>query len=459
MLGQSYKQINFLRSEYVSNRFMNFESFGKNLCIFDKRKIKMLFDNVIIQQTSNKCTDNFWTKLANAYANQIDAIQHAHHIVNDATYCDWSDLKYIPTIGLLVTKLSNIHEQFDNDIIQAELAIAATFETFLITAYNKSWLAFYTQYNIEHLTDLPNTLKTDMFCKFMCAMSDALAMYSHTSKFNEYASVFLRQTMNIMFSFQDNVEFFNTDTEYGTTLHLSHHRNSKKLKITKHNCHALRCYKHHKTTYKYCNERNFTERVLSTLSSTLSSTILTIHNQFSVFDDFDSLIELTLLNLHVKLIDYIDSFDIAKFKLKRLNRQFQIINYKQTHFRHFENVLLCKFIGKSRKHKFVHAYLHDDFIYFEHLFAMDIYPHAYSEFIAEHDTWQKVEKLSFFNDNYDNLSDFAQFKFDDMLHQSYGLVHILRSDITYCVQHQIQIPAKTLKKLHKFEKQFYRHFI
>lgn len=429
---------------------MNFESFGKNLCIFNKRKIKLLFDNVIIQQYSNKCTDNFWTKLANAYANQIDAIQHAHHLVND-NYCDWLDLEYIPTIGLLVTRLSNIHEQLDETTIQSELDIAKSFELFLMTTYNKSWLKFYEYYNIEHLTDLPNTLKIDMLCKFMCAMSDALAMYSHATYFNEYESVFLRQTMNIMFSFQDNVEFFNTDTEYGTTLHVSHHRNSKKLKITKHNCHALRCYKQHKTTYRYCNERNFIGRVLSSLSSTN----LTIHNQFVVSEFSNSLIELTLTNLHVKLIDYIDNFDIAKFKFRRLNRQFQIINYKQTHFRHFENVLLCKFIGKSRKHQFVQSIRCIDFDYFEQLFAKDTYPHAYSEFIAEHDTWQKVEQLSFFNDD---LSEFAQFKFDDILHQSYGLVHMFRLDIAYYIKHNMKVPTKTLKKLHTFEKQFYKRF-
>lgn len=450
MLGQSYKQINFLRSEYISNRFINFESFGKNLCIFNKPKIKKLFDNVIVQQSNNKCTDNFWTMLANAYANQIDAIQYKIFAKQQSTYKDWLDYSYMPTIGLLVTRLSNLNDKFNDIDIQNELDIAKAFELFLLTTYNKSWLAFYEQYDIKHLTNLPGTLTVDMFCKFMCALSDALAMFSKLTTFNEYEAVFLRQTMNIMFSFQDNVELFKTDTDYGTTLHVSHHQSSKKLKITLHNCHTIRCYKQHKTTYKYCNERNFAERLLST--------ILTFHNQFNVFDDLDSLIELTLTNLHVKLIDYIDNFDIAKFKFRRLNRQFHIINYKQTHFRHFENVLLCRYIGKSRKHAFVQSNSNYDFAYFEQLFANAPYPNAYKNFIAEHDTWLKLSNMSMFNDTYEDSEDFANFKFTDSIHQSYTLVHMFRTDIAYCVMNHKTIASKTFKQLHKFEKQFYKKF-
>ena len=447
----SYKQINFVRSEYIDSKFMNFDKFGKSVqeCFNANNLSNLVKDKLLVQQSkSNLQSDNssvhssvhsnvhsnihnnkqnnvtdYWQTLANAYNVQIHEIQckHLHYDADldmegyDAiTFDTCIHIPYMPTIGLLITKLSNIHEQFDDTTIQQELEIAKAYELFLNTVYNQTWLNFYAQNFNDNfaLYAGPNQLRLDMFCKFICAISDVIEMITGNLQLNEYENIFIKRTANILASFDDNVELCVTANNKHTRL--VHHRNRNYCHLIVHKFHAYGGYKRHSSLTIACNAHDWQIMMLRFIFTTRRQTHI-------------SYLDCIITNLHAKLINYATNFDEAKFKLKRLNRACQIINYKQCHFRTFEHIKQNLRIGKSNKRQFISSAVNNDtyrhFDLFERLFAKpQIILHSYEQFKIEHSKYATLIRACINNkDDFDSLDDIDDYCKSKGLYYNFAL--------------------------------------
>ena len=463
----SYKQINFIESKYIDSKLMDFSKFGNFVHKYFNDEIvsSIIKDRLLVQQnTANLHYVNdiklkptaYWQKLAYAYSEQIKEIQlkHLHYDATlDAYGYDFSFLSfnicdyipYVPTIGLLVTKLSNVHEQFDEETIRHELEIAKAYELFLNTVYNKSWQTFY-EYGLDsrfYLHESPNCLRIDMFCKFICAISDAIESTMGCLRLNEYENIFIKQTLNVLASFDDNVEICSSFN--GVHIRLVHHRACNYYSIIMHKCHKYGGYKKHHTIRCACNSRNWHKTLIAFMFNVKCKT--TANDVESALTDLHDTV---LSNLHVKLVNYKSNFDEAKFKLKRLNRQCQIINYKQTHFRTFENVKSNLRLGKSNKQDFISTAVNDDsYIYFsifEQLFARpQTILHSYENFKIEHSRYTVLLKDCIkHQDEFDNINDINEYCRTKGIHYDFAL-HATYIDMLNKSQSQSKYKSSLIK--------------
>lgn len=375
MQGQSYKQINFLRSEYVTSKLstgvtlMDFSKLGNNIDMFiyqlSKQDDKFLvseYRNIIPQSYKGLQFDNFYEyfeSLRRALQRQLldMSFVHVHNL-----YELFGDDKYINmykslSIGLLLTPLSTIHRSFTAQDYIEYIEEAKLYELFLKTAYSNKWYKMtqalkadicleYDKYYQCHIYD-------DVWYMYLTALSD---LFNMDCRIDVYSRRFLLSMIQIIFDTRDNFELYLTNGPESMTCHVTYNASVGKLHTTMSGNPLYGTYRKHnskKTTkidndwlddLPYIDDSIDDEMGINDIKLDSNFNISTFKKvqTHTVFHTVKQIIEsqqlnciLLLTNLHCKLLDASSTLDLHLHRFKRLTRHVQVINHKQLHVKHY----------------------------------------------------------------------------------------------------------------------------
>lgn len=383
MIGQSYKQINFLRSEYVTSKLptgvslMDFSKLGKNIDLF-MYQFNQFEQDLLVSEYSNNIPhhykglqfDNlseYFDVLKCEFKKQLHEMQQFHEQRIYELFEDndkYLNLYKSLSIGLLLTPLSTIYRNFTHSEYIEYIEEAALLQLWLRTAYGSKYIKLVNALNL----DLDLQSNDDMWYMYFTALTDLFTM---SYDIDMYSRRFLIAMSQLIFDSRDNFELYLTNGPESMTTHITYSPVTSKLHITKSGHPLYGTYRTHKQkrmskvdndwlnelptydddsdesepeletdNYSFAeNFNNYYYKVVKSQTLFYTVTQLLKSNSLSAY--------LLLSNLHCKMLNACSANDLNMYRFKRLTRRMQVINYKNLQVRHYNK--LTKYLTLSHK--------------------------------------------------------------------------------------------------------------
>lgn len=384
MLGQSYKQINFLRSEYVTSKLptgvslMDFSKLGKNIDLFIYQFNQFEQDLLVSEYITNiphhykglqfDNLSEYFDVLKCGFKKQLHEMKQFHEPRIYELFEDndkYLNLYKSLSIGLLLTPLSTIYRNFTRSEYIEYIEEAALLQLWLRTAYGNKYIKLVNALNL----DLDLQSNDDMWYMYFTALTDLFTMLYDIDM---YSRRFLIAMSQLIFDSRDNFELYLTNGPESMTTHITYSPATSKLHITKSGHPLYGTYRTHKqkrmskeddsylddlpvydadsdesesaletdsTIFDADSFNNYYHKVVKPQNLFYTVTQLLKSNSLSAY--------LLLSNLHCKMLNACSTDDLNMYRFKRLTRCVQVINYKNLQVRHYNK--LTKYLTLSHK--------------------------------------------------------------------------------------------------------------
>lgn len=384
MLGQSYKQINFLRSEYVTSKLptgvslMNFSKLGKNIDLFIYQFNQFEQDLLVSKYITNiphhykglqfDNLSEYFDVLKCGFKKQLHEMLQFHEQRIYELFEDndkYLNLYKSLSVGLLLTPLSTIYRNFTHSEYIEYIEEAALLQLWLRTAYGNKYIKLVNALNL----DLDLQSNDDMWYMYFTALTDLFTMSYDIDIYNRR---FLIAMSQLIFDSRDNFELYLTNGPESMTTHVTYSPTTSKLHITKSGHPLYGTYRTHKQKHRSKENDNYlddlpvydadsdeSESELETDSTIFDADsfnnchfkVVKLQNLFYTVTQLlksNSLSAYLLLsNLHCKMLNACSTDDLNMYRFKRLTRRVQVINYKNLQVRHYNK--LTKYLTLSHK--------------------------------------------------------------------------------------------------------------
>ena len=409
MVGQSYKQINFLRSEYVTSKLptgvtlMDFSKLGNNIDMFiyqlsnqDDKFLVSEYRNIIPHSYKGLQFDNFseyFATLKVALQRQLNDMYkvHAKNLYDLFDDDKYHNMYKSLSIGLLLTPLSSINRNFTTQDYIEFIEEAKLYELFLKTAYSNKWYKMVQALKADIHLDYDNfdicKLYDDVWYMYLTALSD---LFNMDANIDAYSRRFLLSMIQIIFDTRDNFELYLTNGPESMTCHVTYNANVGKLHTTMSGNPLYGTYRKHnsKKTHTTYDDDDWLDDIpyiddidteiaepniasnfnISTFKRCYSHTVFHTISQILKSQQLNCILLLT--NLHCKLLDASSTLDLHLYRFKRLTRHVQVINHKQLHVKHYTKLTkhLTQSCHKHYKWAIINESQHQMFRQFESTF-------------------------------------------------------------------------------------------
>lgn len=384
MLGQSYKQINFLRSEYVTSKLptgvslMDFSKLGKNIDLFIYQFNQFEQDLLVSEYITNiphhykglqfDNLSEYFDVLKCGFKKQLHEMLQFHEQRIYELFEDndkYLNLYKSLSVGLLLTPLSTIYRNFTRSEYIEYIEEAALLQLWLRTAYGNKYIKLVNALNL----DLDLQSNDDMWYMYFTALTDLFTMSYDIDIYNRR---FLIAMSQLIFDSRDNFELYLTNGPESMTTHITYSPATSKLHITKSGHPLYGTYRTHKQKHRskeddsylddlpvYDAESDESESELETDSTifdanSFNNCHLKVVKSQNLFYTVTQLLKsnslsayLLLSNLHCKMLNACSTDDLNMYRFKRLTRRVQVINYKNLQIRHYNK--LTKYLTLSHK--------------------------------------------------------------------------------------------------------------
>lgn len=384
MIGQSYKQINFLRSEYVTSKLptgvslMDFSKLGKNIDLFIYQ-FNQFEQDLLVSEYSNNIPhhykglqfDNlseYFDVLKCGFKKQLHEMKQFHEPRIYELFEDndkYLNLYKSLSVGLLLTPLSTIYRSFTRSEYIEYIEEAALLQLWLRTAYGNKYIKLVNALNL----DLDLQSNDDMWYMYFTALTDLFTMSYDIDMYNRR---FLIAMSQLIFDSRDNFELYLTNGPESMTTHITYSPATSKLHITKSGHPLYGTYRTHKQKRMskeddsylddlpvYDADSDKSESELETDSTIFDADSFNnchckVVKPQNLFYTVTQLLKsnnlsayLLLSNLHCKMLNSCSTDDLNMYRFKRLTRRVQVVNYKNLQVRHYNK--LTKYLTLSHK--------------------------------------------------------------------------------------------------------------
>lgn len=387
MLGQSYKQINFLRYEYVTSKLptgvslMDFSKLGKNIDLFIYQFNQFEQDLLVSEYITNiphhykglqfDNLSEYFDVLKCGFKKQLHEMLQFHEQRIYELFEDndkYLNLYKSLSVGLLLTPLSTIYRNFTHSEYIEYIEEAALLQLWLRTAYGNKYIKLVNALNL----DLDLQSNDDMWYMYFTALTDLFTMSYDIDIYNRR---FLIAMSQLIFDSRDNFELYLTNGPESMTTHITYSPVTSKLHITKSGHPLYGTYRTHKQKRiskeddiylddipVYDNgsddsdeseSESETDNFIFDADSFNNCHFKVVKSQ-NLFYTVTQLLKsnslsayLLLSNLHCKMLNACSVNDLNMYRFKRLTRRVQVINYKQLQVRHYNK--LTKYLTLSHK--------------------------------------------------------------------------------------------------------------